>query len=368
MDRGLRTASQPMPEELPPGYNQLGSLDAHGKPWPAERVTCSTKQTCSTKHRCPIRHQHSAYEQTCCSEESCKERTIRGASSITRNRLYGRAGLSAFESVGKVWAEQPLQFMVDEISARVGDYRVSQFHGPVMSLTRRVTPDTVDELRFAYVLRGTGTLTQGTSTVPLSPGASVITVGWRPYRIELSSTFTMLRVQFSSGIIVKSGMTIPTGLTDIPRDFPMSRSLAGVLQATLRPEFHPATQFDVSRVARIFDSLCVGLVSNTATAQSSSMTPDDYQKAEIRKYLDRHPNLNRVSVSEVAVHFGMSVRSLQRLFENEEFTLGEELANRRWNDKYSEKFVASDPEPNQHRCRAQRCCDDAQSTAGQNHD
>ena len=251
-----------------------------------------------------------------------------GASAVER-RVYDAATLAeALQGIGTVEPMDAETFRYEQISVIVGSYSIRRIAFSPATYTQRVFPSSAAELHFTYVLDGSVEISQAGRSITLSAGDSAITIGWAAFRLRAPAPVAMLRVQTSRAVVESHGIAFPHSVRLIRPSEPLGRSLAAFLTETLRPDMHPLPVADTLRIVQMLDVLMVEI----HLTQSSRTFDTNRRRDELRRrayaYLDAADPAT-LTVDAVAGHLGVSVRGAQRLFEDEDTTLGREIAERR---------------------------------------
>ena len=251
-----------------------------------------------------------------------------GPAGIER-QAYDAAGLArALGGIGTVEPADPETFRYEQTSVIVGSYSIRRIAFTAATYTQRVFPSSTAELHFTYVLDGSLEIAQAGRSITLNAGDSAITIGWAAFRLTTTAPVTMLRVQTSRAVVESHGIAFPHSVRLIRPSEPLGRSLAAFLTETLRSDMHPLPVADTLRIVQMLDVLMVEI----HLTQSSRTFDTNRRRDELRRrayaFMDA-ADRPALTVDAVAAHLGISVRGAQRLFEDEETTLGREIAERR---------------------------------------
>ncbi len=180
-------------------------------------------------------------------------------------------------------------------------------------------------VRLVIVIDGEVTIkTMGTIEV-LGPRAAALAVGWRPFEyvsrgalvieVDIAVERTPLRGTFDdTPLIVWGSDTVLPGATG-----------AALRELVCRPGVVPEVRQETVRVVE-------QLVSTLATCRPQTPAPvllEQVERSRVVQYIAAHHADNALTPAVIAEHFGVSTRTLHRLFEGEERTVCGWIAHER---------------------------------------
>ncbi|MCL1871616.1 MAG: AraC family transcriptional regulator [Promicromonosporaceae bacterium] len=212
-------------------------------------------------------------------------------------------------------------------SVRFGAYLVSLVQtGPV---TLRVAGDNFGHpwraVRLMVVLDGEVSLkTAGTLEV-LGPRAAALAVGWRPLEIT-SPGALVIEVDIAVERTAMRGTFDETPLTVWDSDAILPGATANALRELVcRPGVVPEVRAETVRVVE-------QLVGAVATARPETRTTallEQVERSRVIAHIGAHHADHDLTPAVIAAHFGVSTRTLHRLFEGEDLTVCGWIAHER---------------------------------------
>lgn len=212
-------------------------------------------------------------------------------------------------------------------SARFGAYLVSLVQtGPMSS---RLPGDNFGHpwraVRLLLVLDGELTVkTAGTIEV-LGPRGAALAVGWRP--MELASQGALVvEVDIAVERTSMRGTFDETPLTVWSADAVLPGATAAALRELVcRPGVVPEVRAETVRVVEQL----VGALATCRPETRSAVLLEQVERSRVVQHIAAHHAENDLTPAAIAEHFGVSTRTLHRLFEGEERTVCGWIAHER---------------------------------------
>lgn len=96
-----------------------------------------------------------------------------------------------------------------------------------------------------------------------------------------------------------------------------------------RPQAFPLQPVEQIRATRAIDSLLLSLLASAQESTDHSRSKSAVERSVITNFISTHFTSSELSTSTVAAHYGMSTRSLQRLFSEVNQSVSENIQQRR---------------------------------------
>ncbi|WP_425955797.1 helix-turn-helix transcriptional regulator [Xylanimonas sp. McL0601] len=212
-------------------------------------------------------------------------------------------------------------------SARFGSYIVSLVQ--TGQVHQRIAGDNFGHpwraVRLIVVLDGEVSLkTAGTIEV-LEPRAAALAVGWRP--LEVSSPGALVvEVDVAVERTAMRGTFDDTPLTVWGPDAVLPGATASALRELVcRPGVVPEVRAETVRVVEQL----VGAVATCRPETRSAVLLEQVERSRVIQHIGVHHAARDLTPASIAAHFGVSTRTLHRLFEGEERTVCGWIAHER---------------------------------------
>lgn len=212
-------------------------------------------------------------------------------------------------------------------SARFGPYLVSHIQHPATKV--ELTGDNFGHpwrcARMTFVLDGEMRLQSGTKREVIGPRCAALTVGWQPMKIETTGA-RVLEVDIA---VERTQMTNFLGNESLVV-WPPETALPSATCAALRELLMQPGANDQSRneTTRVVDQLLTAVVTFRPKAELNRECVVVDREHIIEYVLKNHTNSD-LSPIRIASHFGISTRTLHRLFSNDARTICGYLAQAR---------------------------------------
>lgn len=212
-------------------------------------------------------------------------------------------------------------------STRFGPYLLSLVsHGPV---TLRGTGDNfghkVRTVRLGFVFEGELTVSAAEASHVLQPAAAALVLGWRPVdlvtpgakllEVDIAVDSTELRGSFEDETLLVWG----------PEAVLPSATAAALRELVNHPGVTEATRAETTRVV---EQLVTAMATLPPVIRHVVQTEPLDRKA-VRKYIRRQFADVELSPTTIAEHFGVSTRTLHRLFEPDKKTVSQLIGDER---------------------------------------
>ena len=204
-------------------------------------------------------------------------------------------------------------------SARFGAYLVSLVQtGP---FTTRIPGDNFGHpwraVRLVVVLDGEVTVKAGGTIEVLGPRSAALCVGWRPHEVSTQGAL-VIEVDVAVERTSMRGTFDETPLTVWPPDAVLPGATASALRELV---CQPGTVPEVRQeTVRVVEQL-VGALATSRPETRSAVLLEQVERSRVVQYIGAHHADNDLTPASIAEHFGVSTRTLHRLFEGEERTV-----------------------------------------------
>jgi AraC-like DNA-binding protein len=212
-------------------------------------------------------------------------------------------------------------------SARFGAYVVSLVQtGPVSA---RVPGDNFGHpwrcVRLVVVLDGELTVKSCGTLEVLGRRSAALAVGWRPFEVETSGAL-LLEVDVAVERTGLRGSFDDTPLTVWGPDSVLPGATAAALRELVaRPGIAPEARAETVRVVEQL----VGAVATCRPETRSSLLLEQVERSRVVQHIAAHHADHDLTPAHIAEHFGVSTRTLHRLFEGEDRTVCGWIAHER---------------------------------------
>lgn len=249
----------------------------------------------------------------------------RGSNQLLHHRLAGLDGAAQSTGMHVRPGQRAEDFVFSQDSVRIGGYLFRRFLISPVQIQRPATPDTQEKLVFSYILSGRVRITQAGRTVEIGPGESLITIGWQPYVADVLEPSSALSVAVDRDVLDDGGISFPHAVRKIVSPELLPAGMAGFFLGLFEARLYPLGLEQVPRLTRIFDAFLVELHLGYVDAARTPEERLEEQRGAILTYARTLRGTTKLSVAAIAEHYGMSTRSLQRLFQTSERSLRDEL-------------------------------------------
>ncbi|WGD37030.1 AraC family transcriptional regulator [Lysinibacter sp. HNR] len=253
-------------------------------------------------------------------------RSQQGDNSLSIRHLAGPEGARMLEAGTQVIVGDHESFELISKSAQVGVYSIRKFTATPFNYFH--SPDDVSEFRIRYnfVLEGTVAYRQRGRITRVTAGETVVVCEREPYAMLFSERTRMLTVAcpetapffetvLPGGDAERQGRSLSsTRIRRLPASSLTATASRAFFQALLRPQVFPLLPVEQVRVTRAIDATLFALLAEAGGLNGGDSTPSAEERSIIRAFIASNFSIPGLSTSEVAAHYGMSVRSLQRLF------------------------------------------------------
>lgn len=249
----------------------------------------------------------------------------RGSNQLQHHRYLGFESVPHSSGMQLGEGQRPEDFVFSQDSVRIGGYLFRRFAVTPVLLHRPATPDTHEKMIFVYVLSGKLRLTQAGRTVELVAGESAIAIGWQPYLAEVVESASGISVAVDRDVLDSGGISFPHAVRKVVAPALLPSGMAGFFLGLFEARLYPLGLEQVTRLCRVFDSFLVELHLGYVEAARTPEERLEDQRQAILEYAHTQRGTASFSVANIAEHYGMSTRSLQRLFQSAPRSLRDEL-------------------------------------------
>ena len=249
--------------------------------------------------------------------------------SITTRVYQGQQGLDEFSAAVDVTAD-PERFRVLSRTARFGRLVVSRLaHGPLRLECHGVNFGHDEPvLRLLVVLSGHVAVTQDGRTEVLGPRDAALVVGWRPCVRQAVEDVQTVQVDVPADLEVLGHLADSLTFTAWSERDVLLGAVGAFLCDLLRKDEASTRVVVRTQVAQALESL----VSMAVCQATAPVDPDGErrtQRIQVVQHIAAHYADPELSPASIAERFGMSKRSLQRLFEGERLSVSQWISEKR---------------------------------------
>ncbi len=260
-------------------------------------------------------------------DEKLRAPGIISDNAIVRTSVNGREGLARLEGVTVPVEVDPDTFYFEQYTLRLGRYDLRRARLSPAIIRRQHSAATMGQLRFTFLLKGSMTITQAGRRVVLRPGDGAVSIGWQPYVNEVLEESSVLRVTIEREMLESRGIVFPHSVRKLSYSSVLSSGLAAFFSELFDARYYPLSALEMSRILDIIDAFFVQLHLAYVEKFRDTDERKHEQREVIAAYIRCHSQDPHLTVSRIAEHFDMSVRSLQRLFSGADVTLREHLSD-----------------------------------------
>ncbi|MDY7099924.1 MAG: helix-turn-helix domain-containing protein [Actinomycetota bacterium] len=196
-------------------------------------------------------------------------------------------------------------------------------------IVTRATGDGRSDCLVSIQLRGVGQVSQDGRTAILHPGDLALYDATRPYQLAFDAPFEQLVVQFDRDALVARNVDLPTSVARRCRGDAGVGAVASTFVRTLRHHEDALAEHQRADLGR----RALDLLATALAEATGNTAPGDAVRAINRRrvlaYVDAHLEDRHLAVADVADAFGVSVRTIQKLFADDELTLSGRIRHSR---------------------------------------
>ncbi|WP_156027469.1 AraC family transcriptional regulator [Mycetocola saprophilus] len=244
--------------------------------------------------------------------------------SISDRAYFGPEGVAMLAASDGVTTGDAEHFDLRTRVARIGYFRIQSILTTALNVSLATDHyDAPDKVRFTFVREGRLEIDQRGRHVVLTPGDAVIGFDTVPAQIVLPERTRYVTITVDRELLFPAGLADERQMRYIRRDELFNGATASFFEALLRPAAFPLAPVDELRVSRTITKMLNEVFVATLPSQDSVATRRAEERAVVRGYIGAHFTRADLSVSSIAAHYGMSPRSLQRLYSD----YGENVSN-----------------------------------------
>ncbi len=208
--------------------------------------------------------------------------------------------------------------------SRWGDVRISQVVADGQVVTRRRSDPRADCL-ISLQLSGIGRVSQAGRTAILAPGDLALYDATHPYELAFDQPFQQIVVQFPREALIGRNVHIPSAVAKVCVGTSGAGAVASSFVKSLMT-YGEGLPFDsrarLGQQAVDCAATALALVAGASATIDALLTSD---RQRVLAYIDRNVADPNLSVSSIASAFGVSTRTLQKLFAHDEVHLSERI-------------------------------------------
>ncbi len=209
-----------------------------------------------------------------------------------------------------------------------GDVRMSTVVSEPQVVTRRPHDERSDCL-VSIQLTGTGRITQAGRTAVLGPGDFAMYDAQRPYELAFDDPLSQIVVQVPRDSVIARNLHVETA---VARRCDGQRGLGAIASSLVRNLSEQSDSIDPRLRPSLGGQALDCLMTALAHAHGGSTTPEAIRSVDrqrVLRWVDAQLADPGLSVASVAAAFGVSTRTIQKLFEDDECRLGERIRRAR---------------------------------------
>ncbi|UCR88591.1 helix-turn-helix domain-containing protein [Mycetocola spongiae] len=244
--------------------------------------------------------------------------------SISDRAYFGAEGAAQLHAMDGMVVGDPEHFDLRTRVARISCYRIQSVRTePLNMVERRLDPTNPVTIRFTFLREGTMIIRQRGRKQVLRAGDAVIGFDEISADVEYPERVRFVSVTVDSMIPFPGGLPEDRTMRYIPRDEMFNGAAASFFEALLRPVAFPLAPVDELRVSRAIAKVINEVLVATTPNRESAAARRVEERTVVRGYIAAHFTRPDLSVAAIAEHYGMSARSLQRLYSDH----GENVSN-----------------------------------------
>lgn len=241
------------------------------------------------------------------------------------DRVYqGTAGLTQLYANDGITAPNPEHFDLRTRVAQISSYRVQSIRTTPLLLPAPVDePETRVKVRLTIIRDGRMQVLQNGKKEMLHTGDALISFDALPAAFHILDRSRIVSVSVDTYVPFPNGAPVEQRIRMIGREELFNAAAASFFEALLRPAAFPLEPVDEVRVSRAIGKVFSEVFIATDPESESPAARRAEERTVVRGYISAHFTRPELSVSSIAEHYGMSPRSLQRLYADH----GENVSN-----------------------------------------
>jgi AraC-like DNA-binding protein len=205
-----------------------------------------------------------------------------------------------------------------------GQTTISRVVAEAQVVTRQLDSGSNDCL-LSLQLRGTGAVTQAARTAVLHPGDFALYDATQPYQLTFEAAFDQLVVQFPRDALIARNVHIESA---VARANPGDNGVGAVVASFVRALSAHGPEIGDSERAQLGNQV-VDFAAIALSADPPDASVRELNRQRILTYVNRQLHDPALTVASVARAFGVSTRTVQKLFARDDLHLGQRIKQAR---------------------------------------
>lgn len=205
-----------------------------------------------------------------------------------------------------------------------GDVRISRVVADGQVVTRRPA-DPKSDCLVSMQLAGHARINQNGRTALLGPGDFALYDATQPYELAFDEAFEQIVVQFPRSSLIARGVCLETAVATTCHGSSGPGALAGSFVRSLVDQSDSIDEDLRDRFGHQTLDLAATALAGLTGSQASIDAVRSFNRQRVLRHIDRTANDPTLSVANIAAHFRVSTRTLQKLFAGEELRVSERI-------------------------------------------
>ncbi len=248
---------------------------------------------------------------------------------IWSKKLSGASGAKALESITHSIVNDSDSFEMNVKSAQIGFYEVRSITTTPINYIDTPVADHEPNIRFVFVVSGSIAIRQGTTLHRVFSGEMIILFEREMYSTLILEPTHMVMVSFPEIAASQRGVVSGGHLRHVAAASVLSLAARAFFLGLLRPSAFPLPPVEQLRATRAIDSVLLGLLATAENPSASKNDRNAEERAVITSFIASNFSSPALSTASVASQYGMSTRSIQRLFAECGQSVSESIQQRR---------------------------------------
>jgi len=195
-------------------------------------------------------------------------------------------------------------------------------------IVKRAPGDRRSDCLVSLQVSGIGRVTQEGRTAILHPGDIALYDATRPYELAFDDPFSQIVIQFPREALIARNVHIESA---VARHCSGGAGATGIATAFVRTLRRHEDDFRDEYRGRLGGQALdlIAMAIATTGSMASREAHRTYSRQRILNHVEEHIEEPDLSVGSIAAHFGVSTRSIQKLFADDELHLGDRIRRSR---------------------------------------
>ncbi len=209
-----------------------------------------------------------------------------------------------------------------------GDVRLSRVEADGQIVTRRVA-DRQSDCLVSIQMSGIGRVTQSGRTAVLKPGDLALYDTTRPYELAFDDPFDQIVMQFSRDSLISRNVHIESAVALCCAGQTGAGAVASSFAQTLLMHGHDLPDAFRGRLGLQALDCVAAALALMAGSMATKSAVHTFDRQRVLTFIDANLTNPNLSVGFIGRAFGISTRTLQKLFADDEVHLGEHIQRTR---------------------------------------